>query len=285
MNKNKIIYIAGLGHSGTTILDMILGVHKKIIGLGEIMPFIRRKNHLADYKSTCSCGKKGDKCEFWSKAEDVIKNSKNEDSAYFKLTDFFFKKYGKNTILVDSSKNSYNYLEKIKDKYDLKVIFLTRDFRSWAFSRFSSKKFLPIFWGIRWLAEIMKLENRFKKMNISLFRVGYEELALYPDFVIPKICDFIEVDYQKQMLNPSKTKSHIINGNLVRADLQKSKKITYDARWMTSSRISLMNFWLFFLNKFNKSRVYSNILDKNMSSDELYLFSKKRTKELDKKHN
>ena len=33
--KKKLILIRGLGHSGTTILDTILGKHSSIVGIGE----------------------------------------------------------------------------------------------------------------------------------------------------------------------------------------------------------------------------------------------------------
>lgn len=61
----KIIYIAGLGHSGSTILDMALGSHPNIIGLGEIYAVFNSKNYKNLFeKSTCSCGEKGKDCSF-----------------------------------------------------------------------------------------------------------------------------------------------------------------------------------------------------------------------------
>ena len=52
--KQKILYIAGLGHSGSTILDLSLGSHPDITGLGEIYTLLdseRRKNHYVSYCS------------------------------------------------------------------------------------------------------------------------------------------------------------------------------------------------------------------------------------------
>lgn len=281
----KIIYIAGLGHSGSTILDMILGANSKVIGLGEIMPFLRRKDHSSDYKSTCSCGKLGSDCEFWSNVEVKIKDADNYEEAYLKLTDYFFEKYGDDAILVDSSKNSYPYLKKVNEIYDLKVIYLTRDFRSWSFSRFLSKKKLIPLWIFWWIAENKKLEFQFKKMGVNCFNVGYEELALYPKFTIKELCKYLEINFEEDMLNPAKTKSHIINGNVVRADSKKRSKIMYDARWLISGRI---NFWSgisWILNKQNKKRVYSNVLGKDLKIDNFFMFNNKRRKEIDGKVN
>ncbi len=285
MEKKKIIYIAGLGHSGSTILDMVLGTHSKMIGLGEIMPFIRRKNHESDNKSTCSCGQKGSECEFWGKIENMMKKYNTEEEAYLKIADFFFDLYGNDTILVDSSKNSYSYLKLLNEKFDLKVIFLTRDFRSWAFSRYLSSK-MPIFLLIfRWLAENKKLQHQLHKMNIDFFSVGYEEIAMYPDFALKKICEFVGVNFEPQMLNPAKTKSHIINGNVVRADAEKRSKIMYDARWLTSAKVSFNGLFFSILNRFNKKNVYSNVLGKDLKVDSFFLFSSMRKRNMDKLFN
>ena len=284
MDKNKIIYIAGLGHSGSTLLDMLLGSHSNIVGLGEITPFLKRKDREIDDKSTCSCGKLGSECDFWSNIDKIIKNEVNTTNSYLKLSDFFFKKYGNNKILVDSSKNSYSYLQEINKKYDLKILFLTRDFRSWTFSRHANKGGLTSIWALRWFAEIKKLEYQFKKMNLDFFKVGYEELALYPEFILKRICNFIDIDFQENMLNPNNTKSHIINGNLLRADKEKRSSIKYDGRWLTSGRIMRLSGILPF-NIFNKKRVYSNVLEKNLKADNFYLFSSKRRKKLNEIYN
>ena len=39
--KKKLILIRGLGHSGTTILDTILGKHSSIVGIGEGIRVLR----------------------------------------------------------------------------------------------------------------------------------------------------------------------------------------------------------------------------------------------------
>ena len=39
--KNKIVFIAGLSHIGSTLLDYALGSHPKFVGLGEIFTALR----------------------------------------------------------------------------------------------------------------------------------------------------------------------------------------------------------------------------------------------------
>ena len=39
---NKLLLIRGLGHSGTTILDLALGAHPQMVGLGEAARILAR---------------------------------------------------------------------------------------------------------------------------------------------------------------------------------------------------------------------------------------------------
>ncbi|MEX2336398.1 MAG: hypothetical protein WD555_03910 [Fulvivirga sp.] len=59
--KNKIIYITGRGHSGSTILDLVLGNKFNSISFGEFVSGVSR------YKEQfCSCGMNILECPFWS---------------------------------------------------------------------------------------------------------------------------------------------------------------------------------------------------------------------------
>jgi hypothetical protein len=65
MRKNKpysIIYIQGYGHSGTTILDILLGSSPQSMSGGELM-FITRTGIKEEF---CSCGDPIGSCSFWS---------------------------------------------------------------------------------------------------------------------------------------------------------------------------------------------------------------------------
>ncbi len=62
MSSINLVSIVGAGHSGSTLLDLVLGAHSKIWSIGEI-------NNWEQYvhqDKVCSCGSHPDKCEFWS---------------------------------------------------------------------------------------------------------------------------------------------------------------------------------------------------------------------------
>ncbi len=280
----KVIYIAGLGHSGSTILDMALGCHPKIVGLGEIYAVFNKKNPDALFeKSTCSCGKKGKDCDFWKDLRKFSSSEKSTEEKYKTLITVFTKKYGEDSILLDSSKNSYPYLNFLNKEYDLRVIYLTRDYRNWIYSRFARTKKLMVFLALRWFFENKKLLYILKKYKVKMMTVGYEEVSLYPEFILKKICRFADVEFTGTMLNPDKTKSHIINGNISRIDKEKRVGFFYDLRWMTSGRLARITSLISFLNKINNRLVYSNISEEN--NGEFHIFGKQKKEILLKEHN
>ena len=65
MKKSKlpgVIYIAGYGRSGSTILDMLLGMHPTIFGAGEVTSIFDQwlQNGI------CSCKRSCKECVFWA---------------------------------------------------------------------------------------------------------------------------------------------------------------------------------------------------------------------------
>ncbi len=58
----KIVYIAGYGRSGTTLLDTVLGNHPQMFGAGELTWLFR----YASQGETCTCGKALAACPVWA---------------------------------------------------------------------------------------------------------------------------------------------------------------------------------------------------------------------------
>jgi hypothetical protein len=72
MSERTIVYIAGYGRSGSTLLARILGSHQNIFAVGELINFLK----LVDSEnSICSCGDKIQCCAFWS---DVVKKFRKD---------------------------------------------------------------------------------------------------------------------------------------------------------------------------------------------------------------
>lgn len=61
----RIVYIAGYGRSGSTLLDIILGTHNSFVSTGELTYLLE---DAVVFDRTCSCGKKYIQCNIWGKA-------------------------------------------------------------------------------------------------------------------------------------------------------------------------------------------------------------------------
>lgn len=61
--RPKEIYILGFGHSGSTLLDIMLSNHPNVIGVGEIYK-LHRYGWIANEDRRCACGVLHYKCLF-----------------------------------------------------------------------------------------------------------------------------------------------------------------------------------------------------------------------------
>ncbi len=69
----KTVYICSSGHSGSTLLDMLIGSHSNIESLGEI-------SHLPKniaLNTMCGCGLAVDECDFWRKVLARVEQQSN----------------------------------------------------------------------------------------------------------------------------------------------------------------------------------------------------------------
>ena len=56
MTEPGLLLIRGLGHSGSTILDLALGAHPQLIGLGEAVRVLERPRLGEEHKGRSNCG-------------------------------------------------------------------------------------------------------------------------------------------------------------------------------------------------------------------------------------
>ena len=287
----KIVYIAGLGHSGSTVLDMALGCHPKMVGLGEVEAILRAsESDLTSREFTkvvCSCGEDMEGCDFWSGAKQQLLNLTGSDinKKYQGLLDYFSKKYGEDVILVDSSNTRLQYLRFLNDQYELYVIFLVRDIRSWIYSRHIRMNINLFRLAYQWFNRNLQVKRFLIRNRLNFMTVGYEEVALYPEMILEKICAFVGLPFDEQMLEPARTSSHVIRGNRARGDAEIMRRFFYDARWLTSVKLSALETLLFPLMLWNRKHVYGNIVKGKtrafgVSQPDFTVFGVKRNEEL-----
>jgi len=81
IDKLRVVYVAGSGHTGSTLLAMLLNAHPQIVSVGEtsIKPKIRRRGDGATQK--CSCGVLIVDCAFWQEVFRRVNDAGLEFSA------------------------------------------------------------------------------------------------------------------------------------------------------------------------------------------------------------
>ena len=243
---NKIVYIAGSQHSGTTLLNIILGGHTQLVGLGEVFQLLRRKGNgffltekLAD---DCSCGARVSECAFWGPVSTRLHAEPDSELAgrYQIVREVFHQQFGPDAVIVDSSK-LLPYLELLADSSNtgLRTILLTKDARAYCISQIDNarrkhkkgRKRNPFRQMRNWHRDNLALSDFLTTRNLEHFLLGYEELSLYPDRIVPLLCDWLEIDYQPRMLELAPQQAHVVHGNRMREQSDKNRSIRYDNRW------------------------------------------------------
>ena len=126
-----IVFISSRGHSGSTLLDLMLSGHPRLIGVGEVYSLFDQVRNLLNRPNEvkCSCGKFMDQCEFWSPATELLRPAYERHESIQELYNIFlssfYKYFGADAIPVDISKTdeALTAIKKLKD-VDVKVIFL-----------------------------------------------------------------------------------------------------------------------------------------------------------------
>ena len=280
-SRPKLLLIRGLGHSGTTILDLALGANPNVTGLGEaarlLLPPRRSDAHDGPYqlrnnlrfKRLCSCGSVAADCSIWGEYLEwlCLNDDCSMDEKVLKLLSSG-DHLGDDNWYVDSYQDDLSMVHLPSELFDLRVIHLVRDIRSWLPGRVRSdrgkgKHFSSFRNALRWIYVNKKFSNVFRRSGMPVLRVGYEELALRPEITLRLICEWLGLDFSAQMLSPGAySKSHILLGNRVRWQGDRNQKIAYDGSWLACNKPSFSSlvFSVPLVAKMHRSLVYSNNL-------------------------
>ena len=259
MAEPGLLLIRGLGHSGSTILDLALGSHPQLIGLGEAVRVLERPRLGEEHKGPqqlrgdlrferrCTCGELAGDCPVWGPllawlpAHDDRPLAEKLNRLIEPLT------ATSPRWLVESFQADEQLLEAQALGRPVRVIQLTRDVRSWVHSE--SRRGVErhgrggaVGWRslLRWWRANRRLDQRLKRSGHPVFRLGYEELALAPEQALRQLCAWLEIAFDPAMLQPGlNSSSHIVSGNRMRFDSGQCQAIRYDAAWLSSSALSL----------------------------------------------
>ena len=205
--NQKVLFISGAGHSGSTLFGLILGSHSKCFFAGETNKtrFFNLKEKVPISKDCKLCGPN---CRIWNAID--INSSVDLYEQLSKITNRY--------LIVDSTKDitwlaqQINIMEKKNVK--LYLIYLLRDGRAVINSWIRKYPNISVESHIYdWMEQIQLTNNFFNHFQGAKLKVHYEDLASYPQRVIKKICKWLEITYEPQMINFFNFDHHPLGGN------------------------------------------------------------------------
>lgn len=310
--KPMNVFIMSSGHSGSTLLNMILGTHSAMVAVGELTHL--PKNLALD--SLCSCGARISACKFWqdviadvsvSLGAELSTDPYQLDLGYIdgvKVVDRYKMTLGyrarwklvhlliyarlarnlpvsggllspfaagcANTLLLNDSIRrvsgarivvdaSKSYLKGLglylAQPAATRLILLTRDGRANLYSRLRR--------GTAPGRSLRSWQNFYQRALPLLQRnvpdahrwsIKYESLATHPEREIAKICDWLGVPYEPEMLEFRATVHHLAEGNRMRG--KGDSKIQFDEAWKSGMRAADLAFFERHAGALNRSLGY-----------------------------
>ena len=264
MGRN-LIYIAGLEHSGSTLLELFVSGASGHLGLGEIFQLIDRRNPIIDHLEghRCSCGEEVKDCRFWAPLVARLRQLPSDDAAarYRAMADAGAQQAGAEVVLIDSSKvpDGLAAVASTGD-FDVRVLHLTRDVRSWLVAKQRSyrrnkvaslasnvdrdgllrgtARFLrrnPIADAMRWRQVNREIEEKVAAYGLPSLAVSYERLCCDTSAVRNELEQFLDIEIPPLDHPGQRRHNHSIFGNRMRFDRRKRSKISYDTKWLVDN--------------------------------------------------
>ena len=292
-NKIPVIFLAGYGKSGTTLLDMVFNGHPKIFGAGGLGAYKTKdprpmNRHIAKEDKPCTCGEMVSECPFWTKVFsknqakhglgifirplDFLLNRRDKyhhydgsainEPEYIKENEDIYSSIVKESgkpIVFDSSRipHRVSFLSK-SDKLDVILLHVVRNGAACIASdkRKRPNSFLrPMLGWIRANIEVELIRRR--SPNVKYIFLKYEDFAHNPDQELKRICTELGLEYSPEMLKFRSHVSHNMSGNGHRNDPNASEKISYDPTWVdriSKAERALFNIGAGWLNYIYKKR-------------------------------
>ena len=240
----KVIFIASLSHSGSTLLDLMLNAHPEVASVGELKQLGRfARLEKPNRQLRCTCGAESLlSCKFWTRVSDLTKAATGRAIGELNVEDYdevesfdrdnaaLFQAIatvsGKRYV-VDSSKHVARLSLLIKNPaLDVFPVFLLRDPKG---QICSSKKSS---------ASLVKLIGNYVRTNREIHElvkdrphsvVRYEELVRNPEQVLDSLMRQLGLSFDRQQLEWASQTRHKVGGNGMRRS--HSSELKLDEKW------------------------------------------------------
>jgi hypothetical protein len=228
----KVIFILGSGHSGSTLLDLMLGAHKLAFSAGELSKLWGYSG--PDVKKTCACGQRIADCDFWNEVRSRVDPcDANDDAPPSALLEAICA-VSDAQVVIDSSKSIRRLRSLLATPVDLHVIHLVRDGRAVAHSNRKKGRDFRISFQ-KWAAIQRHARTVLEEVSPSVptTRIRYEDLAQHPQRTIEEIQRWAGLPPDERCWTSFRERAvHLVSGN--RMKRERVSRISFDLEYLTA---------------------------------------------------
>ena len=242
----RVLYILGGGHSGSTVLSLILGAAPEVFNAGELKFYSKHSDpdflRWHSVKNQCSCGEEARSCPFWSEVEkkspdlsikyqpgfkgyleavfsrlipSTVKYTPNDSVLFRHILQTAQDQNQAARIVLDISKNLPRYLQlQANPELDVSTIFLVRDGRGYinSYRKQHQGRILALLlqWiGLNFIAWLHLIID--KK---PFYKLSYDHFTQDPEIFLNEFNEIFNIDIPPNYTQAvNKTTYHLRAGN------------------------------------------------------------------------
>lgn len=274
INQIRLIYILGGGHSGSTVLSMILGTAPPIFNAGEIKFYGHHQDSESprwqEVGNICMCGQAAARCPFW---REVIRLGPELESYYAQgaagylnlilqiaglksSPEYDDARILRNilvcaqqiepevTTILDMSKSLPRLHQLLQEgSLETATLFLIREPYGYvnSYRKRHGKGLLR--WILQWVLVNLSCKAYLNLRGVRHQVVSYENLVTAPHKALTRIEEFLDIQLPENYLEVSnQQESHVRAGNPAMIRNQALSGLTLDDSWKTE--LSVLQIWL-----------------------------------------
>ena len=246
MPQAKLIYIGGYGHSGSTLLELLLTASPAVIACGEVVGAL---HNLAPARK-CSCGKAAQDCPIWSSiawsAIEEVRADQNRWTHVSLVAELRERVAAQFQAMIDSSKTAWRHVLapfQLRRRFgpDFALVHMVRDPKGAAWSvmqrsvrmrNSQNQGLLCISAAAGWLIANIACEAFRLKFPSQYRRLRYEDLVEAPGDAIKRLLEDVlpgeDIPLQDVGVLDNR---HQLHGNRMRVETLSFADVRIDDGW------------------------------------------------------
>jgi hypothetical protein len=223
-----IVFVSGVGHSGSTLLGTLLNGHPSCAFVGETARIVSTEG------KHCSCGALLKDCDRWGPLMPLLSQRRPDD--WRDLTPEVYEqiraRFGAQ-VLVDTSKTlAWRMQRSLRSPWTrapVGYVWLVRDSRGvMASPHRKGRPVVPVLGRhVKWIRRWERFMRRIGDRGITVF---YEDLCSDPRRELERITRFMNLPFDEAMLRPADHEVHYTHTNWLRY-MGRVNDIRLDTRW------------------------------------------------------